>query len=65
MRDLRRPLVHLAEDRIIPRFHLEGNTAGHRVSLIKVDPGTGERLGQLPTGTVGAANHRYRKDELP
>ena len=43
-----------AEDRIIPCFHLEGITAGHRVSVIKVDPGTGERLGQLATGTVGA-----------
>jgi putative acetyltransferase len=42
-----------AEDRIIPRFHLEGAWAGRRVSVIKIDPGTGERLGLLATATVG------------
>ena len=36
-----------AEARIIPRFHLEG------VSVFKIDPGTGERLGLLTTATVG------------
>ena len=44
-----------AEDRIIPRFHLEGIEAGRRVSLVKIDPGTGERLGLLATATVGEA----------
>ena len=42
-----------ADDRIIPRFHLEGVPAGQRVSVFKIDPGTGERLGMLATATVG------------
>jgi hypothetical protein len=42
-----------AEDRIIPRFHLEGVQAGQMVSIFKIDPGTGERLGLLTSGTVG------------
>ena len=42
-----------ADDRLIPRFHLEGVEAGRRVSVFKMDPGTGERLGLLATATVG------------
>jgi hypothetical protein len=42
-----------ADDRSIPRFHLEGIEAGRRVSVFKIDPGTGERLDLLTTGTVG------------
>jgi hypothetical protein len=42
-----------ADDRIIPRFHLEGVGAGRRVSVFKIVPGTGERLGLLATATVG------------
>ena len=42
-----------AEDRIIPRFHLEGVEAGRRVSVFRIDPGTGERLGLLALATVG------------
>jgi hypothetical protein len=42
-----------AEARIIPRFHLEGVEAGRRVSVFKIDPGTGERLDLLTTATVG------------
>ena len=42
-----------ADDRRIPRFHLEGGEAGRRVEVYKIDPGTGERLGLLATGTVG------------
>jgi hypothetical protein len=42
-----------AEERIIPRFHLEGVEAGQRVSVFKIDPGTDERLGLLATATVG------------
>ncbi len=42
-----------ADDRIIPRFHLEGVEAGRRVAVYKIDPGTGERLGLLATATVG------------
>ena len=42
-----------ADDRIIPRFHLEGVEAGRRVSVFRIDPGTGERLGLLTTATLG------------
>jgi hypothetical protein len=41
------------DDRIISRFHLEGVEAGRRVSVIKIDPGSGERLGLLATASVG------------
>ncbi|MGH7224499.1 MAG: hypothetical protein ACRELF_14830, partial [Gemmataceae bacterium] len=41
------------EDRLIPRFHLEGIAAGWQVSLFKIRPETGERLGLLATATVG------------
>jgi hypothetical protein len=33
--------------RIIPRFHLEGVEAGRRVSVYRLDPATGERLGLI------------------
>ena len=42
-----------ADDRLIPRFHLEGIEAGRRVQVFKIDSGTGERLGLLATATVG------------
>ena len=55
-----KPLYHdphftfrFADDRIIPRFHLEGIEAGRRVSVFKIDPTTSERLGLLTTATVG------------
>jgi hypothetical protein len=44
---------HFADDRIISRFHLEGVDAGRCVSIFKIDPGTGERLGLLTIATVG------------
>ncbi len=44
---------HFADDRRIPRFHLEGIEKGRHVSVIKIDPETGERLGLLVTATVG------------
>jgi hypothetical protein len=44
-----------ADDRLIPRFHLEGVPAGQRVSVFKMDPGTGEWLDLLTTGTVDEA----------
>jgi putative acetyltransferase len=54
------PLYHdpcftfrFADDRIIPRFHLEGVEQGRQVSVIKVDPTSNERLGLLATATVG------------
>lgn len=43
-----------AEDRIIPRFHLEGVLAGSQISVIRIDAESGERLGLLATATVGA-----------
>ena len=55
------PLYHephftfqFADDRIIPRFHLEGVEAGIQVNVFKIDAGTGERLNLLATATVGA-----------
>jgi hypothetical protein len=42
-----------ADDRIIPRFHLEGIESGRRVSVYRIDPGTGERLALLASATVG------------
>jgi hypothetical protein len=42
-----------ADDRSIPRFHLEGIPAGQPVSVFRIDPGTGERLGLLATATSG------------
>ena len=51
------PLYHephftfrFADDRLIPRFHLEGVGAGRRVDVFRLDPATGERLGLLTTG---------------
>ena len=46
-------MFRFADDRSIPRFHLEGVEAGRRVGVYKIDPGTGERLGLLATGAVG------------
>ena len=55
------PLYHeppltfrFSDDRLIPRFHLEGIEPGRRVKVFKIDPGTGERLSLLATATVGA-----------
>jgi hypothetical protein len=42
-----------ADDRIISRFHVEGVEAGRRVSVFKIDPDTGERLGLLARATAG------------
>jgi hypothetical protein len=54
------PLYHdpcftfrFADDRIIPRFHLECAEAGRRVKVFKIDAGTCDRLGLLATATVG------------
>ncbi len=54
------PLYHdphftfrFADNRLIPRFHLEGVEAGRRVSVFKIDPDTGERLVLLATAAVG------------
>jgi hypothetical protein len=42
-----------ADDRIIPRFHLEGAETGRRISVFKIETATGERLGLIATATVG------------
>jgi hypothetical protein len=42
-----------AEGRVIDRIHLEGIEPGRRVSVHRIDPGTGERLGLLTAATVG------------
>jgi hypothetical protein len=54
------PLYHdrhytfrFADDRIIPRFHLEGVEAGRRVTVYRIDPDSGERLRLLATAGVG------------
>jgi len=36
-----------SEDRLIPRFHLEGVKAGHRVTVFDLDPDTSNRRGVL------------------
>ena len=46
-------MLPLYEDPFIPRFHLEGVEVGRQVSVFRIDPGTGERLGLLATATVG------------
>jgi hypothetical protein len=43
-----------ADDRCIPRFHLEGVEAGRRIAVFKIDTVTGERLVLLATATMGA-----------
>jgi len=45
--------VQFGEDRIIPCSHLGGVEAGRRVSVLKIDPASRERLGLLATATVG------------
>lgn len=42
-----------ADDRIIPRFHLEGVESGRRASVFQIDPATGGRLGRIATAVVG------------
>lgn len=41
------------DDRIIPRFHLEGIEIGRPVQVFKINPCSGERLGLLAATTVG------------
>jgi hypothetical protein len=54
------PLYHdahytfrFADDRLVPRIHLEGVEAGRQVSIFRIDAATGERLGLLANATVG------------
>jgi hypothetical protein len=41
-----------ADDRRIPRFHLEGVEAGRRVSVFQLDTTTGERLNLIASATA-------------
>ena len=43
-----------SDDRIIPRFHLDGVESGTPVKVFGIDPASGERLGLIATATVGA-----------
>ena len=54
------PLLHeshftsrFGDDRIIPRFHLEGVEPGRRISVYNIEANTGERLELLTMATVG------------
>lgn len=42
-----------AEDRLIPRFHLEGVPAGQGVAVFKLDPATGKQRDLLTRGMAG------------
>jgi hypothetical protein len=42
-----------ADDRIIPRIHLEGVPSGRRISVHRIDATTSERLGLLAVANVG------------
>jgi len=42
-----------ADDRIIPRFHLEGLRVGRTVSVFWIDPVTEKRSGLIARATVG------------
>ena len=42
-----------ADDRLIPRFHLEGVEAGRCVTVFRLDPQTGQRLGLIASATAG------------
>ena len=41
------------DDRIIPRFHLEGVEAGRQVTVFKINPVNGERMSLMTMATVG------------
>jgi hypothetical protein len=54
------PLYHephftfrFGDDRIIPRFHLEGVESGRTVSVFRLDPVTGGRLDLIASATAG------------
>ena len=42
-----------ADDRLIPRFHLDGVEVGRRVKVFRIDADTGERLGLMAMASVG------------
>jgi hypothetical protein len=54
------PLYHdphftfrFADDRVIPRFRLDGIEPGQRISVFELDPVKDERRGLIGTATVG------------
>ena len=42
-----------ADDRIIPRVHLDGVGVGRRVDVFRIDPSNGVQLDLLATAVVG------------
>ena len=46
-------IFRFADDRIIPRFHLEGVEVGQQIAIFRLDPKAGERLDLIATATVG------------
>jgi len=44
---------HFADDRIIPRFHLEDVPVGVSINVFRIDPVTSKRLSLLTKATVG------------
>jgi hypothetical protein len=40
------------DNRVLSRFHLEGIQAGRRVSVFRIHPSTGERLGLLTSAAI-------------
>ncbi len=46
-------VFRFADERSIPRFHLEGVPQGQVVAVFALDPGTGARRARLTTATVG------------
>lgn len=49
-----------ADDRIIPRFYLDGVQAGRRVSVFKIDRSSDERLGLLAKDATGEFSPEVR-----
>ena len=41
------------DNRIIPRFHLDGVEPGRRIDVYKINPDSGARLGLLTTAVAG------------
>ena len=57
-------IFHFADNRIIPRFHLEGIAEGCCISVFNIDPATGVRLSLLATAVVGAGGWVDLKDSI-
>jgi len=43
-----------ADDRVVPRFHLDGVEPGRRVTVYRLDPTTGEPQERLASAHAGA-----------